>query len=132
MSNYLVDTTLLVEHLRGNDKARVFLEKHTLSISTVTIAELLQGSRDKNDMSFVLRLCDNLPEAEINRKIANKAIQLLQDFHLSHGLLFWDALIAATAIENKLTLVTGTVKQFLFIKELQILSQTEALQEDKQ
>lgn len=50
-----------------------------------------------------------------------ESIKLMEEFRLSQGLLFLDALIAATSICNKLTLVTDNVKHFQFIKKLQLV-----------
>lgn len=127
MSKYLADTTLLVEHLRGNSQARVFLKDHSPSISTVSIAELIQGSGDKNELTTALKLVLSLSEAAIDKKISNLAITLMKKFYLSKGLKFLDALIAATALENKLTLITGNLKHFNFIEGLSIVSQKEYL-----
>jgi len=123
MNKYLADTTVLIEHLRGNLHAKQFLEKHNPSISTVTIAELIQGSRDNRELASSLRICKSLSEVTIDRKISYKALNLLQNFNLSHGLLFLDALIGATALENKMVLVTGNVKHFKNIEGLQVTPQ---------
>ena len=39
MSNYLVDTTVLIDHLRGKEGAAAFLEEFSPYISVVTIAD---------------------------------------------------------------------------------------------
>lgn len=127
MSKYLVDITLLVEHLRGNAQAKSFLEKNAPNISTVSIAELVQGSKDKADLASAMKLCTSLPEATLDKKICHQAITLMSQFYLSHGLAFLDALIASTALVNKLTLITGNLKHFQFIKGLQTVSQKEIL-----
>ncbi len=120
MNKYLADTTVLIEHLRGNPKAKLFLEGDQPCISSVTRAELIQGSHNKFDLKMVKKVCEDLDEVYFTEKITRLALQLLEKFHLSHGLLFLDTLIAATAIENKLILVTGNVKHFAFIKELKV------------
>lgn len=127
MKSYLADTTVLVDHLRGNEKARLFLTESTPGISTVTIAELIQGSRNKNDLNVAMKLCTSLPELVIDKKIAHLALELMKQFYPSKGLRFLDALIAATALDKKLTLVTGNLKHFMFIKELSILSQADVI-----
>lgn len=126
MNRYLADTTVLIEHLRGNKLAKLFIEENIPYISTVTIAEVIQGSKDKRDLAAALRLCGSLNEAEITGKISKRAIKFLQNYHISHGLYFLDAIIASTAIENKLILVTGNLKHFQFIKELKIIPHKEA------
>ncbi len=127
MIKYLLDTTFLVEHLRGSHKTGQFLEKEELYVSTVTIAELIQGARDKKELALVNKICKNIDEVIIDKKISKKAIDLLYNLHLSDGLMFLDALIAATAIENKLTLITGNIKHFNKIEELQVSSQEAVL-----
>ena len=128
MNNYLADTTVLIEHLRRNSQAKEFLEKYHPSISTVTIAELMQGARNTKDLKAIITLCESLSEISIDNKISRKAINLLHKLHLPHGLMFMDALIAATAIENKLILVTANIKHFEKITELQLISPNEAFQ----
>lgn len=125
MTGYLVDTTILIENLRGNEKARQFIKNTNSYISSISIAELIQGSRDKKELEGVLTLCMSIAEAVIDQIIVARALDLMKQFYLSHGMKFWDALIAATAIENKLTLVTDNVKHFTFIKGLQIVPQKE-------
>lgn len=125
MSNYLADTTVIIDHLRGNEKSTLFLEKFNPYISVVTIAELIQGSQNKQEQAQAVKMCVSLSELTINKKISDFAIELMKKFCLSHGLKFLDALIAATAMENKLTLITGNLKHFTFIEELKTVSQEE-------
>lgn len=124
MSQYLADTTLLIEHLRGNKEASVFLKQNFPDISAVSVAELIQGSRDKDELAAALKLCMSLSEIAIDKKISNHAIELLKNFYLSKGLKFLDAIIASTALENKLTLITGNLKHFKFIEGLKVVSQS--------
>lgn len=131
MSKYLVDTTLLVEHLRGNEEAKAFLKYASPYISTVSIAELIQGSKDKADLYSALKLCKNLSEAGIDKRISSKAIELMKKFYLSKGLRFLDALIGATALENKLSFITGNMKHFKFIKGLTTIAQEDILKDKK-
>ncbi len=56
----------------------------------------------------------------ITENISQKAIDLLETFALSHGLQMGDALIASTAIEHNLTLLTGNVKHFKPIPLLRV------------
>lgn len=131
MNKYLADTTVVIEHLRGNLQAKNFLEKNNPSISSVTIAELIQGSRDKQELASISKLCQSLSEAIIDKKISHKAIDLLHDLHLSKGLMFLDALIAATALENKMVIVTGNIKHFRDIPGLELIPQEIAFKEQK-
>ena len=125
MNRYLADTTVLVETLRGNILAKQFLENRP-SISKVTLAELIQGCRDKRDLRVVEKICGLLSQIKIDGAISEMAIELLRKYNLSHGLLFLDALIAATCIMRKNILVTQNLKDFRFITGLEIISQKEA------
>lgn len=129
MSKYLADTTVVIDHLRGNEKATIFLEDFNPYISIVTVAELIQGSKDKREQTLAVKICASLPELTVNKKISDFAIEFMKKFYLSNGLRFLDALVAATAMENKLLLVTGNVKHFRFIKGLETLSQKAAFRE---
>lgn len=127
MSKFLVDTTLLIENLRGNQKAKIFLQDDSPYISTVSKAELIQGSRDNKELMAAMKLCKSLSEIAIDKKISNKAIELMKKFYLSKSLRFLDALIAATALENKLSLITGNLKHFKFIEGLTTVLQDDIL-----
>jgi predicted nucleic acid-binding protein len=51
--NYLIDSRILIDHLRGN-KNTDFLKKdkrNHLKISIITMMELILGARKKNDIS---------------------------------------------------------------------------------
>lgn len=125
-NNYLVDTSVIIDHLRDNDKATSFLEKFSPCISTVTVAELIQGSRDKREQSQAIKTCASLSEISIDRKISEQAIELMEKFCLSHGLQFLDALIAATALTNQSILVSDNVKHFKFIEGLETVTHAQA------
>lgn len=117
----LVDTDVMIWHLRGYPVAAQRLDQlQQLVISAVTYMELLQGMRNNTEMvalqkSLALRKATQLP---LTPDITTKAIELMERFSLSHHMQMGDALIAATALEHKLTLLTGNVKHFQAINEL--------------
>ena len=127
MSKFLADTTVLVEMLRGSKGAKQFLEKSLPEISKVTLVELIAGCRNKYDLKIVEKTCGFLPQIKIDAAISEMAIELISTYHLSHGLLFLDALIAATCIIGKNILVTENIKDFRFIPNLKVISQKECL-----
>ena len=85
MSKYLADTTVAVEMLRGNKKAKEFLDGPT-EISVVTFVELIQGCKDKEELKIVKKTCEILRKVEINTTISTTAVDLLSNHYLSHGL----------------------------------------------
>lgn len=124
--SYLADTTVFVDHLRGSTQATKFLEEKIPTISTVTIAELIQGVKNKKELKIVLNLVRKFPEETISLKISKKALEILTDFSISQGIKFMDALIAATAISSQSILVSDNVKHFRFISELEVVSHQQA------
>ena len=52
--------------------------------------------------------------------ISKRAIQLVDQFNLSHGLLIPDAIIAATAVVHRIELFTYNVKDFQFIPDIKL------------
>ena len=120
MARYLADTTILVDHLREREKAYNFLKANLPAISQVTLAELIEGSKSKDNLRAVNKAVSDLEVIAINENYSNLAINLMQKFFLSHRLEFLDALIAATAMGESLVLMTANTKHFSFIKGLKI------------
>ena len=56
----------------------------------------------------------------INKEISSIAIQLINDYKLSHNLAIPDSLIAATSIHTGLKLLTFNVRDFKFIANLKL------------
>lgn len=56
----------------------------------------------------------------VTEAITRRATELMEALTLSHGLQMGDALIAATAIENQLRVLTANVKHFGAISGLNI------------
>ena len=119
----LVDTDVLIWHLRGNPLATQRLDQlPRLTISAITWLELLQGMRNRNELqavqkSLALRQTERLP---LTPAITERAVALMETLALSHGLQLGDALIAATAMEYKLPVLTANVKHFSAIEGLRI------------
>jgi predicted nucleic acid-binding protein len=119
----LVDTDVLIWHLRGYSSATITLDNiDSLTISAATYLEILQGVNSKAELVAIKKMLERrdaliLP---ITENISQKAIDLLESFALSHGLQMGDALIAATALEHNLTLLTGNVKHFKPIPLLRV------------
>ncbi len=117
----IFDTDILVWIQRGNARAAAIVEKDAArTISTMTYMELLQGATDRRHMATIL---DYLREFDfavlpLTENIGHRASALIERHALSHGLYAADAIIAATALENDLTLCTANAKHFRPIKDL--------------
>ena len=117
----LVDSDVLIWHLRGLPQAKTRLDAlPALAIFAVTYFEILQGVRSRAELvavqkSLALRGTTRLP---LTPAITERAATLMETLTLSNGLGMGDALIAATALESGLTLLTGNVKHFSAINGL--------------
>lgn len=116
MSLFLVDTDVLVAHLRGVAAARDWLREQRrqgpLSISAVTVTELTGGMRS-HERSEVWALLAALHTEPVTELIARQAGRFMREFRRSHsGIGLGDYLIAATAQERGLELATLNTKHF--------------------
>ena len=119
----LFDTDILIWIQRGNNRAAALVEKEEdRAISVLTYMELLQGAREKRQHDLVL---DFLREygfriLPLSENIGHRAAIYVEEYSLSHGLRAGDAIIAATATENRATLCTSNVGHYRPIKELKL------------
>ena len=114
MKLFLLDTCILIDYLRGKKGAVDFLESldRPPAISVLTISELFDGVRNEKEQIIIRDLIASLEVFEFNDVVAESGGLLRQKFYKSHGTGILDALLAATALENDLTLVTLNIKHF--------------------
>ena len=129
MINYLVDTSVCVAHIRGDEIAFQFLKQFSPSISAVTHAELIQGCENNRDVRTVHAILRDIHELPFTESITKKALSLFEKYKLSHVVQFFDCLIAATAMEYTLTLVTHNIKHFSYIPGLVVRAWAEMASE---
>ena len=122
VKKYIADTTVLIEHLRGNPKAKSFLEEFHPAISIISRAELIQGVTNQTELKTAQNLCKNFTEIGISEKTSQLALTLLERYFLSHNLKFLDALSAATSLSENCILITANAKHFVFIPNLLTIS----------
>jgi len=84
--------------------------------------ELVVGCRNKSELQVLNRFLSQFQVLTLTSQISDRATQLLQEYFLSHGLLIADALIAATAIEHQMSLLSKNQRDFRFIQELTLLA----------
>jgi predicted nucleic acid-binding protein len=119
---YLVDTDVLIDVSRNNEAAIDFLDQlgDSWSISIITALELIVGARNKKEVTQIDQLAAAYSAIPLTAKVGNSSYDLLRQFAKSHGLRVFDSLIAATAIEEDLTLVTRNKKHFQMISNLKL------------
>jgi predicted nucleic acid-binding protein len=80
--------------------------------------ELIIGSRNKSEVDKTLKFLGDYPIIYISIPISRKGYQLIIQYNKSHGLVIPDAFIAATALDEGLTLITCNVRHFDMIEGL--------------
>jgi predicted nucleic acid-binding protein len=112
VADILVDTDILVDHLRGVRRFQPGID--VVHYSVITRAELYAGRESEEvRVDALLAAFDELP---IDRTIAERAGRLRR----VHGLRLPDALIAATALEADLRLLTRNMKDFGSVADLRL------------
>jgi predicted nucleic acid-binding protein len=113
----LVDSDVLIEHLRGNTAARDWLgsarqSSGPLAISVVSLTEIAGGMRSP-ERREVIRLLGSMQRFEVSEQAAWRAATLMRDYRRSHaGIGLGDYLIAATALTEGLELATLNIRHF--------------------
>ena len=110
MADLLVDTDVFVDHLRGARRLRP--RGDTVSYSVVTRCELFAGAAEQEEA--VTLLLSGFRELVVDREVAEAAGRIRRET----GVRTPDALIAATAISHRLTLVSRNLKDFAKVPRL--------------
>lgn len=119
----LVDSDVLIEHLRGKDAARDWLvnarqSSGPLAISVVSLAEVAGGMRPP-ERREVMRLLGSMHRFKVTEQVAWRAATLMQEYRRSHtGIGLGDYLIAATALTEGLDLATLNIRHYPMFPEL--------------
>ncbi|MEO1353627.1 MAG: type II toxin-antitoxin system VapC family toxin [Cyanobacteria bacterium J06635_15] len=125
MADLLVDTDILID-VANNDataQKRLTDESQTLilGVSAITVMELLVGCRNKAEQQALAKFLQQFEICPLTEDASNQAIELMQAYTLSHGLLIPDALIAATAISSEIALLSKNQSDYRFIPNLDLL-----------
>jgi predicted nucleic acid-binding protein len=118
----LVDTDVLIAHLRGIEDARAWLHsartQGPIAASVVSIAELTGGMRSM-ERREVWGLLSVLRAEPVTELIGRRAGELMRRFRRSHtGIGIADYLIAATAEDRGAALATLNVRHFPMFPDL--------------
>jgi len=119
----LCDTNIFIEIYRRNDVIRSILEdvgQKNIAVSDITCGELFYGAINKAELKMISNDLKKITVLHINNEISKIAVNLVEQFCLSHKLDIVDALIAATAIYYDIELFTLNLKDFKFIQNLKL------------
>jgi predicted nucleic acid-binding protein len=119
----IFDTDILIWVQRGNQKAaRLISRTEDRYLSVYSHLELLQSAKNKDQTrhSNDFLATFGFTILPLSENIGHRALIYIEEYTLSRGLRAGDAIIAATAVENNMTLVSGNAKHFRPIKELKL------------
>ena len=119
----LFDTDIFIWVQKGNATAAQLMEtSEERYLSVQTYMELLQSAQNKKQHKQIkdFLVAFDFIIIPFTENIGHRACIYIEEYTLSNGIRAGDAIIAATAIENNLTLVTSNAKHFKMIKDLKL------------
>lgn len=117
MTRYLLDTTVLIAHLRGDEEVASFVldltsRGHSLCVNCVNVAEIARGIRPR-EREAAGALLDRLAFLVTSKEAAVRAGRYQAEFEKrGQTVLLADALMAGTARVHGAVLVTDNVADF--------------------
>ena len=119
---YLIDSDIMVDFTRGAAEAVDYLQSlgPACRISSITALEMIAGARSQREVADLDLLISIYEQIAPTEDIMRRAYYLMKTQGKSAGLRTLDAVIAATALEEGLTLATRNRKHFQMIRELML------------
>lgn len=129
MSRYLLDTGIVLRHLRGNRRVVTLLRTlgrtERLSISVITRLEVYAGMHEE-ERQVTQKLLSRFLTYNLDAAVADRSGELVRHMRSREYMLsIPDAIIAATAVQHHLTLITLNQKDFAGTPGLSLYPLTE-------
>ena len=117
MSKYLLDSDIIIWHLRGRKEITDMLKDLQRSglpaCSAISVLEVQLGVKTKDEEGKTNRFLESLKVFDVNMDIAKIAAQLIRDYKAKGVTMdIPDSIIASTCILHDLTLVTYNRKHY--------------------
>ena len=123
IESVVIDSDILIDHLRGFSKAKIFLilfyEKTIAGIiSTITVMELLSGksAMEETRRIKIEKLLSLFRTVDVTFSIAEKAGELRRKYSTNPI----DSIIAATALQSNCKLITCNINHYQMIEGLNL------------
>ena len=118
----MLDTDVLIEITKGNTSVKTKLSQFPARfyISSITLAEVLRGSKNKKDFEFISSALAQFHVLHLNENISGIFLRLMKRYALSHNPGIADLLIASTSIYYSVPLYTLNKKNFRFIPGIKL------------
>jgi predicted nucleic acid-binding protein len=110
----LIDTDVLIDFLRGHDKAVAFVNEFIsrIILSPIVVAELYAGVKGNAELTVLEDFISLFRVVPLTAEIAKNGGLYKRDFGKSHGVGLADAILAATADKEQAELKTLNVKHY--------------------
>ncbi|RUT02411.1 hypothetical protein DSM106972_058890 [Dulcicalothrix desertica PCC 7102] len=117
---YLLDTDVLIDIQRGHAPAISWFTSlaEIPSVPGFVVMELIQDAQNMQQVRKALKLVAPLPIIWASEADCTRALSDFTTYHLSQSLGLLDALIAACAVGQNLTLCTFNVKHYRVVPGL--------------
>lgn len=118
--SFLLDTDVLIDFLRGYDKAVDFVtaNSHKIILSSIVVAELYAGVKGAAELTALDNFISLFTVIPVTSEIARVGGLFKRDYAKSHGVGLADAIIAATCKSENAALKTLNVKHYPMMKGL--------------
>ena len=119
----IFDTDIFIWVQRGQPKAAKLIDEATERyLSIQSYMELMQCAGNKREHQYIKGFLRefHFKVLPLSENIGHRAAIYIEEYSLSHGTRSGDAIIAASAVENGLTLCTSNRKHFACINELNL------------
>jgi len=119
----LLDTNVLIEILKNNQKTIIKVQSFDaiLAISSISVMELYYGALNKVELNKLEKFVSMFQIIQLNESISTHATKLIKIYAKSHNLDIPDSLIASSALVNKCRLFTYNIKDFKYIKNIELI-----------
>jgi predicted nucleic acid-binding protein len=116
----LIDTDVLIDYLRDYPEAVSYVEarQERLLVSAVTVAELYADVREGEERMRLDRFLHAFEMVPVDMRLAIQGGLYRRDYSKSHNVGLADALIAATATQRQVPLVTLNSRDFPMLHDV--------------
>lgn len=125
MPEALLDTSIVVDYLRGRGEAMGFVaaqrQHGELSVHAVVEAEIIAGALDRRDLRGANRFLSTCTRVIPDESDLRRSLVLLARHRLASGVEWHDCIIAATALRTGISVATFNQKHFRVFRGLRVI-----------
>jgi predicted nucleic acid-binding protein len=113
-----IDSSAIIDFLKGNQKLGRYMQE--ASLAEITYIEIIRGTQNE---AIVEQLFSSLPNYAMTKLVMKRANSILLDCqNKGKPIPIFDALIAATFLQNGITTIVTNDKHFKEIKGIKVIT----------